>query len=171
MFDWIKKIFHREQTGKTEKIVSAIVFFSLIFGFGYRGSMMTPDTWTFYDALVKPLATPPSWVFPVAWTLLFILIGLAGYFAWNHFESDLWRKIFAALYLFNSYLVYLWSNTFFAQQSITSALHVIVVMIIVIEAMILSAFKTNHRSAYLLIPYLLWVLFAAYLNTSIITLN
>jgi len=171
MFTWLKNLFHKDQTTKKEKIISGFIFFFYIFALGFAGGGMNEKTAGFYNSLAKPSLTPPSWVFPIAWTILFALIGLAGYYVWNYFQSDRYRKIFSALYAVNGFLVYLWSEVFFKMQDITGALYVIVAMIILIEVMILVAFKTNHKAAYMLMPYLLWVLFATYLNTTLIVLN
>jgi len=171
MFDWLRHLFHREQTSKKEKLISGLIFFTYIFLMGFRGNMMQGDEWTFYESLLKPGFTPPGWVFPFVWTTIFVLIGLAGYHTWNFYKSNQLRKIFAGLYAINGILVYLWPYVFFTQQSISGALYVIIGLIIVIELMILTAFKNNHKAAYMLIPYLLWVLFATYLNTTFLILN
>jgi translocator protein len=171
MFDWLKKLFQMEQTSKKEKIISALIFFVYIFAIGFAGGGMNDRTKAFYDALIKPNLTPPGWVFPIVWTILFALIGLSGYYVWNFYKSDKFRKIFSALYLINGLFVFSWSYVFFNMQDVTGALYIIVGMIILIEIMILVAFRTNHKAAYMLIPYFLWVLFATYLNTTLITLN
>jgi len=171
MFQWLTKLFHRPETSKKEKWISGIVSTVYIFGLGMLGGRMDPNTQAFYDALQKPSLNPPSWVFPIAWTILFTLIAWAGYQAWNYFATDRLRKIFAFLYAVNGILVYLWSFVFFERQSTLNALYVIVAMVIVIELMILTAFKSNHKAAYALLPYFLWVLFATYLNISIVALN
>lgn len=152
-------------------MVSGLIAFAYIFFLGFVGGRMTPESQAFYDTLVKPEVTPPQWVFPVVWTVLFFLIGLAGYYAWNFYENNKSRKIFALLYLINGILVYLWSYFFFTQQSIINALYVVIGLIILIELMILAAFKTNRKAAYLLFPYLLWVFFATYLNISFLVIN
>ena len=171
MFDWLKRLFHREQTSKKERVISAFLFFVYIFLVGFRGNIMGGEERTFYETLMKPTATPPDWLFPFVWTAIFVLIGLSGYHAWNFYKSDRLRKIFAGLYVINGLLIYLWPYMFFTQQSINGALYVIIGLIIVAELMILTAFKTNHKSAYLLLPYLLWILYATYLNTNFLILN
>jgi translocator protein len=171
MFLWLKKLFHRPQTSLREKWISGLLSFAIIFGLGFAGGRMDPKTWAFYEALVKPPFTPPNWVFPVAWTALFVLIAIAGYEAWNHYHSKWLRNAFAVLYAVNGILVYLWSFFFFERQLATDALVVIVGLILVIETMILVSFKNSHRAAYYLLPYLVWILFAAYLNVSIVALN
>ena len=171
MFNWLQTLFLREQTTKKEKIISGLLAFVYIFALGYRGNIMDASSKAFYETLMKPTVTPPEWLFPFVWTTLFVLIGLAGYHVWNFFENDRARKWFAALYFVNGLLIYLWPYLFFTRHSISGALYAIVALIIVIEVMILMAFKTNHKAAYMLVPYLLWVLFATYLNISMLVLN
>ena len=171
MFNWLKDLFHHPKTSTREKWISGVVATVYIFGLGMLGGRMSPSTQAFYEALQKPSLNPPSWVFPIAWTILFSLIAWSGYQGWNYFTTERLRKIFAYLYAVNGLLVYLWSFTFFEKQSILGALYVIVAMVIVIELMILTAFKSNQKAAYALLPYFIWVLFAAYLNISIVALN
>lgn len=171
MFQWLKNLFRKEyETTRKEKIISGAIAFGLIFFFGFLGRMDSAGQ-QFYDGLVKPDLTPPGWVFPIVWTLLFILIGLSGYLVWNHYRSDRARKGFAILYALNAFAVYFWPYVFFTLQAPDKALYLILGMVIVIECMILLAFRTNHRAAFVLLPYLAWVLFATYLNTGILVLN
>jgi len=169
MFQWLKNLFiHKQATSKKEKIISALLFFGYIYGLGYASNYEPGE---FYKQLIQPELTPPNWVFPIAWTILFTLIGLSGYYVWNHYSSVIKRRIFTLLYALNGVLVFLWSYFFFGQQNITTPLFIILGMIIVAELMILTAFGTNKKAAYLLMPYLAWILFATYLNASIIVLN
>lgn len=172
MLNWLNKLLHHEQTtSKNEKLLTAFLFFIYIFFLGYKGNKLDGAGQAFYENLIKPSATPPEWFFPIIWSLLFILIGMAGYYVWNFYGSDRYRKIFAGLYAVNGLLVFSWSHLFFARQSLSGALYVIIGLIIVIELMILTAFKTNHKAGYLLFPYLAWILFITYINTALITLN
>lgn len=171
MFNWLRNLFRKPETTTKEKWISGVVATGFIFALGFAGGRMDPKTWAFYDALQKPSLTPPGWVFPIAWTTLFALIAISGYFAWNQYKSIGLRKLFALLYFINGILVYLWSFMFFERQSITWALLIIIGLLIVSESMILTGFKNNAKSAYLLLPYFVWLLFAAYLNVSIVALN
>ncbi len=171
MLKWLKNLLHHEQTTKKEKMISGILFFGYIFFLGYTGYSWNPEKTAFYNTLLKPEITPPEWTFSLIWLTLFACIGLAGYYAWNHFESEKYRKIFTALYLVNGFLVFLWPYLFLTQQSIASALYIMIGLIIIVELMILTAFKANQKSAYLLMPYLGWLFFLTYLNTAFIVLN
>lgn len=171
MLNWLKKILHREQTTKKEKIISGIISFVYVFSLGYAGNIWTPERRAFYDSLIKPEITPDDTVFTIVWLALFIMIAWSGYFAWNHYKDEKFRKIFIGLFAINGFLIYLWPNVFFAQQNITTALYLIIGMIVIAELMILAAFRVNQKSAYLLIPYLGWLFFATYLNTAFVVLN
>ncbi len=171
MFNWLTHLFHRPKTSPKEKWISGFVAFALIFGFGFAGGRMGPATWIFYDALQTPALTPPGWVFPIVWTVLFTLIAISGYVAWNLYSSMILRKFYALLYALNAILVFLWFLMFFERQSIQWALLVLVGLLIVTEAMMLVGFKNNTKSSYLLLPYFVWILFTAYLNVSIVALN
>jgi len=171
MFNWLKKLLHREQTSPEEKKISGVIFFVFIFLMGFGGNTMDKSKWDFYSSLTKPELTPPGWVFPIVWTILFALIGLSAYYAWNHYENEKYRKPFIGLFVLNGLLIFLWPQYFFAKQALSAALYIIIGMIIVSELMILMGFKLNQKTAYLLMPYLAWILFAAYLNISIIALN
>jgi len=93
------------------------------------------------------------------------------YRVWNYYESYFKRRLFSFLYFINGIFIYLWSYLFFGQHDMAGAFYVIIGIIIVAELMIITAFHNNKRASYILIPYLLWILFATYLNATIIILN
>ncbi|NEV92545.1 tryptophan-rich sensory protein [Psychroflexus sp. YR1-1] len=151
------------------KIIIAIV---ICLGFGFVGSMATQtsvDTW--YTTLEKPSFNPPSWVFGPVWTLLYILMGVAAGIVWSRGFHHVWVK--TALYHFGFQLVFnaSWSVAFFGYQSPLAGLFMICALII----LVLITYKwfkiVNNLAAYLLIPYILWILFAAVLNFEIWRLN
>ena len=168
MFEWFKKLIHREKTSKTEKLISLLLSALYLFGIGYISP--TPNAW--YEGLNKPTELPPNIVFPIAWFIIFILLISAMYNMWNHYESDvIKRKWYVLLYIINGFFIWQWSALFFGEQNITGALFIAIALLIIAELMILLGFYTHKKSAYLLMPYLAWLLFAIYLNASIITLN
>ena len=169
MLDWLKRLFHKEQTSKKEKVFSFLIALGYVVAMGMKGGSYA-DT-PFYTSLIKPGAQPPDWIFGIVWPILFVLMATALYYVWNYYESDIKRKWFVLLYILNGYLIYLWPHFFFTNNDITGAFYTIIALVIVIEVMILLAFGINKKAAYLLMPYLAWVLFALYLNTSILILN
>ena len=168
MLNWFKNLFKFKQTSKKEKIISAVLAFAYVFVMGYAGNVQ-PDKW--YETLNKPDIVPPSYVFGIVWIILFVLLGYSMYRVWNYYDTDFKRKFFAILYAANGLLIYWWSQLFFGRHDMAGAFYVIIGIIILAELMIITAFHNNKRAAYILFPYLLWILFATYLNATIIILN
>ena len=123
-----------------------------------------------FAALAKPAAMPPGWVFPVAWTLLYILIGLALAMVLGARGAS-GRGIAIALFTAQFLLNLAWSPTFFAGHRIGAAFAIILLMIVLTVATVLSFARIRSRAALLMLPYLAWICFAAWLNHSIETLN
>jgi tryptophan-rich sensory protein len=150
-------------------IIVAIVACELA---GIIGSVFTtPSIPGWYAGIAKPSFNPPNWIFGPVWTLLYALMGLAAYLV---YEKGLKRPevkkalaVFAAQLLLNA----LWSIVFFGAHMILGAAVVIVLLWAMILATILLFTKISKTAAYLLVPYILWVTFAAVLNVSFYVLN
>jgi benzodiazapine receptor len=139
---------------------------------GFIGSFFTlPSIPTWYETLQKPSFAPPNWVFFPTWTALFIMMGISLFLVWQKGCED--KKVKTALYLFAGQLILnaLWSVAFFGFRSPLLGLMEIIILWIAILATILSFMKLSRTGAYLLIPYILWVSFAAIINFSIWRLN
>lgn len=123
-----------------------------------------------YDTLNKPIFTPPSDVFAPAWTILYILIflSLVLFLTQKSFES---KKAGIILFLIQLVLNFLWSPVFFYWHNTGLALVVIILLIITVIATMAAFYRVSHISAFLLVPYLLWLIFAAYLNFGFLILN
>jgi len=112
---------------------------------------------------IKPSITPPGWVFPVVWNILFLLIAISLYFAWQASKGKQ-KKITALVYGVNFNLNMIWSMLFFGFRNPAAAYYQIGLLWISIALMIIYTWKIDRKASYLLIPYLLWVSFASYLN-------
>jgi len=147
------------------KIVPLIVSFAIVILVAFLGSLFTgPNTNTDWYQDIKPsITTPPNYVFPIAWTILFVLIAVSLYLAWVNAEKEQKRNI-ALFYGINLFLNILWSFLFFGMRNPTLAFAEILLFLISIFFMIATARKTSKASAWLLVPYLLWVAFASLLN-------
>jgi benzodiazapine receptor len=155
-----------------KKAVGIVVAIAVCELAGVIGSLFTaPSIPGWYAGLVKPSFNPPGWVFGPVWTTLYAMMGLA---AWLVYDRGLTKPgvkmalvVFAGQLLLNT----LWSITFFGLHRILAA----VVVIVLLWAMILCTIVLFHRisrpAAYLLVPYILWVSFAAVLNVSLYVLN
>lgn len=141
-------------------------------GAGLVGSLFTaPSVPLWYATLVRPALAPPNWVFGPVWTALFLLMGIAAFLVWRAGVRR--RGVRAALGVFYVQLGLnvLWSILFFGLQSPGAALAEIMVLWIAILETIILFSKVSRFAAILLMPYLLWVTFATYLNYSFWVLN
>ncbi len=139
---------------------------------GVVGSVFTVSAIpTWYAGLVKPALNPPSWVFGPVWTTLFALMGVAVFLVWHYgFER---KDVKMALIIFGIqlFLNTVWSIIFFGLHNPGWAFVEIIFLWLAIFATIITFRKISKLAAWLLIPYILWVSFAGYLNYSIWTLN
>lgn len=139
---------------------------------GIIGSVFTaPSVATWYQELAKPAINPPAWVFGPVWTTLFALMGIAAFLVW---KKGLERKdVKIALSIFIGQLIVntLWSIIFFGLRSPGGALIEIVFLWLAILATIIAFARISKPAAWLLVPYILWVSFAMYLNYALWTLN
>lgn len=121
-----------------------------------------------YNYLVNPPLSPPSYLFPIVWSILYLLIGISYYiYRKNNNDNPLTIK----LYYIQLILNYLWSIIFFTLKLRTLAVIWIIVLAITIIYLMIRFYKEERTSFYLFIPYILWVLFATYLNIGIVVLN
>lgn len=112
---------------------------------------------------VKPSITPPDFVFPAAWGILFFLMALSLYFAWTN-SSQAQKPKLALAFGANFALNVLWSFLFFKLRNPSLAFAEIILLLLSILAMILFTHKIDKKAAYLLVPYFAWVAFASVLN-------
>jgi tryptophan-rich sensory protein len=156
-------------------LVAAVLACELV---GASGAFLSADgiaTW--YPTLAKPAFTPPSWVFGPVWTTLFALLGVAAWLVWRAGLDDpapgLGRESRIALAVFAAqYVVQVaWSGVFFGLRWPAGGLAVIVVLWLGIVATVAAFARVDRRAALLLVPYLAWVSFAAFLNYRLWQLN
>jgi translocator protein len=146
------------------KIVPLVICFVIVIVVAFLGSLFTgPNTSTEWYQQIKPTITPPNFVFPIAWTILFVLIALSLYLAWINAKKEQKNQI-VIFYGINLVLNILWSVIFFGMGNPTLAFAEIILLWASIFFMIFAARKINKISAWFLVPYLLWVTFAFLLN-------
>lgn len=139
---------------------------------GLIGSLFTiPSIPTWYAQLVKPSITPPSWLFGPVWTALYVLMGVAFFLVWKKGFKAANRKVAIGSYALQLVLNVLWSIVFFGLHSPLAGMVVIVLLWLSIAATITAFWRASKAAAWLLLPYLLWVSFAALLNYFLWTLN
>ena len=139
---------------------------------GVIGSLFTaPSIPTWYASLEKPAFNPPNWLFSPVWIFLFLLMGISLYRLWEITLKDQKAKI--ALFLFSIQLALniLWSMIFFGLKSPFFAFIEIIVLWVAILVTIFMSLKISKLAGLLLVPYILWVSFAAILNFFLWRLN
>jgi len=153
----------------TFKLITAIAVSELA---GIIGSVFTASSITgWYAGIIKPILNPPAWVFGPVWTVLFALMGTGAFLVWKRGRGCKGVQIALGIFIGQLVLNTLWSILFFGLQSPGAALVEIVLLWLAILATIIAFFKISRPAAWLLVPYITWVSFAAYLNFAIWTLN
>lgn len=157
------------------RLIAAIAVCELA---GIVGSFFTaPEIPTWYSTLAKPMLNPPDWVFAPVWTILFALMGVAAFLIWSAYakasDGQAKRTIKIALGVFLGQLVLnsFWSIVFFNWHSLSGAFAVIILLWLAILTTIIYFAKISKATFWLLLPYIVWVSFAAYLNIGLWMLN
>lgn len=137
--------------------------------FGIAGALLGGDTGKVYETLTKPPLSPPGILFPIVWTVLYILMGIAAYIlsTENSPQKEFLQKVYWAQLTLNA----LWPLVFWRFEAFTLAAVIIIVILALVIYLALRSFKINKLISWLLIPYIIWLLFALYLNIAIAVLN
>ncbi len=152
-------------------IVKAINAIALTVGIGAASGYFTvKEIAVWYASLNKPSFNPPNYLFGPVWTILYILMGISLFLIWKQPPSSQ-RKKAITVYLFQFALNIAWSYIFFNQHLILFALIEMIVMWVGILYTIILFSKYSKLAAWLLVPYISWVSFAAILNAAIWVLN
>jgi len=158
--------------GKSRDIIKLVISIVACQCAGGIGAIFTtPAIPTWYAALEKPAFTPPNWLFAPAWITLYLLMGIAAFLIWRQGLGQKGVKTALIIFLVQLVLNVLWSVVFFGLQSPLYGVVVIVALWMVILLTTLRFFKLSTAAGALLLPYIVWVIFAAALNVSIWVLN
>ena len=151
------------------KFISFILFFIITYSASFIGGMATisfKEPW--YSELIKSNYNPPDWIFAPVWTALYLMMTLAIWFFWHSKNRDM-----NTIYIYFIHIVFntTWSIVFFGLHQILFALIVLLILIFLIVILIIRFKRVNLVSYYLMIPYLLWTLYALFLNFNLYILN
>jgi tryptophan-rich sensory protein len=139
---------------------------------GWLGSLATrPQIATWYAGLRKPFFTPPSWVFGPVWTALYIMMGVALYLVWRHRLANPRVRPALTAWAIQMLLNAAWSPVFFNLHWLWGALVIIILLALAILLTILLFTQLSRTAAWLMVPYLLWVIYATTLNAAIAWMN
>ena len=151
------------------KFLSFILFFVITFSasiIGGLASISLKEPW--YSQLIKSNYNPPDWIFAPVWTTLYLMMTLAIWFYWHTKNRDM-----NTVYIYFIHIVFntTWSIVFFGLHQIFFSLVILIILILLIITLIIRFKRVNFVSYYLMIPYLLWCLYALFLNYNLMILN
>ena len=151
------------------KFLSFILFGLITYSASVIGGLVTvgfKEPW--YSLINKPTFNPPSWVFAPVWTTLYLMMTIAIWLFWHSKNREM-----NTIYIYFIHIVFnaTWSIVFFGLHQILLALIVLIGLILIIIILMLRFKRVNIVSYYLMIPYLLWTLYALFLNFNLMILN
>ena len=141
------------------------IFFAACLGAGVTGGLFPPGEW--YRQLQKPSWTPPDWVFPVAWLVLYICMAFAAARVAVRPENGVALAFWSMQIAFNA----LWTPVFFGLKNIRLGMAVVSVLWLAVLCTLLALWQVDWLAGLLFVPYLLWVTIAASLNGAVWRLN
>ena len=157
---------------KVYEIPKLMVSIIIVLIVGAIGSVATsPQIPVWYATLARPAWAPPNWLFPVVWTILYILIGISLFLVWRKGLESKQAKVALVVFAVQLGLNLLWSLVFFGLHSIAGGLVIILMLWMAILANIIVFYRISRWAGLILLPYLVWVSIASYLNYSIYLLN
>lgn len=148
-----------------------VISAGIALGVGALSGLLSMNGMEIYaQTVIKPALTPPGWLFPVVWTLLYTLMGISAARVWRTKDSPE-RSRGLNLYVAQLIVNFFWSLIFFNAQAFGFALIWLLLLWVLVLLMILQFYRVDKLAALLQIPYLIWLTFAAYLNLGVWVLN
>ncbi len=137
---------------------------------GILGSIFSGNIGQIYASFIKPPLSPPGWLFGIVWPVLYLLMGVAAYCVYRA-PASYARKRALMLYWLQLFVNFLWPIVFFRFELLWVAAAIILLLDALVALTALRFYQIKPLAGYLMIPYLLWILFATYLNIGIAILN
>lgn len=157
---------------KKIRIGALIIALAVPLAVGGVSALLTMNSMEIYGTtLVKPPLSPPAWLFPVAWTILYIMMGLASYLIYTAETDANDRTVALAEYAIQLTMNFFWSIIFFNMEAYFIAFVWLIVMWSVVIICTVRFYRIRKLAGIMLIPYILWLTFAAYLNMGVYVLS
>lgn len=156
---------------KTLNLKKLSISLLVTFGAAALGYFFSRDAMQDYANLVQPPLAPPSWVFSVVWPILYLLMSIALYMVANSKAPQGQKSLAYVLYGIQLVFNFLWTLFFFVFGFYTFSAVWLGVLIVIVAACVFVFYKIKPISTYLLLPYLIWLIFALYLNIGTAVLN
>lgn len=168
----MKSFFRGCVTVKNKRnIVAFIVALAIPLAVGGLSAWLTAGDMVLYEFVRKPPLSPPGWLFPLVWTLLYILMGLASYLVYRSDASPFRKK--RALWVYAAQLAvnFFWPLIFFGAEAYFAAFLWLVLLCLLVFSCAVLFYHIDKNAGWLLLPYLIWCIFALYLNFGVYLLN
>ena len=146
-------------------IKTFIICIAVPLAVGALAAFLIRDFIPLYAAAPKPLFAPPGWLFPIVWTVLYILMGISSYLI--YVSDSPYRQGALTIYALQLVLNFIWPLVFFNMQNYLFALIILILLWAAVFKMIQTFYAVSPIAAKLQVPYLIWLTFAAYLNLAI----
>ena len=155
-----------------KKIKPYVISILIALAVGGLSALLTKGNMDIYDQIVKPKLAPPGFIFPIVWSILFVLMGISSAIVYiKAKQQPTVQKTGLGVYALQLVVNFFWSILFFNFQAFLFSFLWLILLWILIVIMIVRFYKLSPLAAYLQIPYLEWVKFAGYLNLMIYMLN
>lgn len=151
------------------KLKSLILNILIPLGVGGFSAIITKGSMTIYKNMSLPVFAPPSQLFPIIWTILFIIMGISSYIIYVSKSPN--KRLALIIYSFQLFFNFIWPIIFFNLKMYTLAFIWLLLLLIIIITIIIKFYKISKIAAYIQIPYLLWCVFASILNFYILIKN
>lgn len=138
---------------------------------GVLSSLFAGNIGAVYQTLEKPPLSPPDWVFTVVWIILYALMGISAFLVYHSGAEPVRVKSALRIYWLQLVVNFSWSIVFFRFQAFWAAAVVLAILLILVITMLVKFAKIRPAAALVSVPYLIWILFAAYLNVATAVLN
>lgn len=161
----INNIIKNTYTYNGDDMKKLIISILIPLGLGFLTSLFINTN--LYMNIAKPLLSPPKIVFPIVWTILYILLGVSNYLI----NKESKKEIPNLIYYIGLAINLIWPFIFFNLKEYLLALIWLIILIIFVILMLIEYYKINKKAFYLQIPYIIWLLFALYLNYEVFILN
>lgn len=170
-----KPVAKAAEVTKKSKIITIAICIVIPLGLGFLSSFISGNMTEGYGSFTQPPFAPPAWLFPVAWSILYILMGIASYFIFilrpKTKKEQKYRTAALITYCLQLAINFAWSPVFFGAGQYFLALVMLIVMWLLLLATMFLIRERSMPAMWCFLPYALWCLFAMYLNIGVFLLN
>ena len=156
---------------KNKKYLICTVLILVPILIGIASAILTGDMMKEYGTLVKPPLSPPTMVFPIAWTILYLLMGISSALIYTQPGNSEYRTVGLALHMIQLIFNFFWSIIFFNMKKYVFAFIWLVILWMLVFSMLANYKKISKTAFFMNIPYIVWLTFAGYLNLAVAIMN